>query len=201
MGTKASQITSLTIVYSTVYSDADQRKHQSSASLSFVCGEFTGEFLAQMASNAENVSIWWRDHVVMHYVSYIHNICLKHRHAHVSHSILIPKTIMIVYAAHYYPSLQHLLMYHMMHYYIRHHDTAVNDTMTMRWIMTSNHHLIRSARSHILKHWWLIFSWTERNKIWWNLKKISAYIIYLQENVAFKSPSVCGCFHVLMKTL
>ena len=29
----ASQITSLTIVYSTVYSDADQRKHQSSASL------------------------------------------------------------------------------------------------------------------------------------------------------------------------
>ena len=31
----ASQITSLTIVYSTVYSDADQRKHQSSASLAF----------------------------------------------------------------------------------------------------------------------------------------------------------------------
>ena len=32
MGTIASQITSLTIGYSTVYSDADQRKHQSSAS-------------------------------------------------------------------------------------------------------------------------------------------------------------------------
>ena len=32
----ASQITSLTIVYSTVYSDADQIKHQSSASLAFV---------------------------------------------------------------------------------------------------------------------------------------------------------------------
>ena len=32
----ASQITSLTIVYSTVYSGADQRKHQSSASLVFV---------------------------------------------------------------------------------------------------------------------------------------------------------------------
>ena len=38
MGTIASQITSLTIVYSTVYSDADQRKHQSSASLAFVRG-------------------------------------------------------------------------------------------------------------------------------------------------------------------
>ena len=36
MSTMASQITSLTIVYSSVYSDADQRKHQSSASLAFV---------------------------------------------------------------------------------------------------------------------------------------------------------------------
>ena len=32
----APEITSLTIVYSTVYSGADQRKHQSSASLAFV---------------------------------------------------------------------------------------------------------------------------------------------------------------------
>ena len=38
MGAVASQITSLTIVYSTVYSDADQRKHQSSVSLAFVRG-------------------------------------------------------------------------------------------------------------------------------------------------------------------
>ena len=38
MGAIASQITSLTIVYSTVYSDADQRKYQSSASLAFVRG-------------------------------------------------------------------------------------------------------------------------------------------------------------------
>ena len=36
MGAIASKITSLTIVYSTVYSDADQRKNQSSASLAFV---------------------------------------------------------------------------------------------------------------------------------------------------------------------
>ena len=38
MGAIASQITSLTIVYSNVYSDADQRNHQSSASLAFVRG-------------------------------------------------------------------------------------------------------------------------------------------------------------------
>ena len=42
MGAVASQITSITIVYSTVYSDADQRKHQSSASLAFVRGIHRG---------------------------------------------------------------------------------------------------------------------------------------------------------------
>ena len=36
MGAMASQITSITIVYWTVYSGAEQRKHQSSASLAFV---------------------------------------------------------------------------------------------------------------------------------------------------------------------
>ena len=67
MGVIASQITSLTIVYSTVYSDADQRKHQSSASLAFVWGIHRGggEFPAQMASNAETFSIWWRHHGVI----------------------------------------------------------------------------------------------------------------------------------------
>ena len=59
MGTMPSQITSLMIIYPTVYSGADQSKHQSSASLAFVCREFP----AQMASNVENVSIWWRHHV------------------------------------------------------------------------------------------------------------------------------------------
>ena len=38
MNAIASQITSLVIVYSTVFSDADQSKHQSSASLAFVWG-------------------------------------------------------------------------------------------------------------------------------------------------------------------
>ena len=42
MGTVASQITSLTIVYSTVYSGADQRKHQSSSSQAFVRGIHRG---------------------------------------------------------------------------------------------------------------------------------------------------------------
>ena len=42
MGAIASLITNLTIVYSTVYSDAEQRKHQSSAPLAFVWGIHRG---------------------------------------------------------------------------------------------------------------------------------------------------------------
>ena len=42
MGAIASQITSLTIAYSNFYSDADKKKHQSSASLAFVRGIHRG---------------------------------------------------------------------------------------------------------------------------------------------------------------
>ena len=41
------QITSFTIVYSIVYSDADQRKHQSSASLAFVRGIQRGPVISR----------------------------------------------------------------------------------------------------------------------------------------------------------
>ena len=68
MGAKASQITSLTIVYSAVQAkikgNIKAPRHWPS------CGEpMTGEFPAQMASNAENVSIWWR-----------HHVSLRHKH-------------------------------------------------------------------------------------------------------------------------
>ena len=68
MGAMASQITNLTIVYSTVYSGADQRKQQSSALLAFVMGihRWPVNFLAQRASNTENVSICWRHHDLHH---------------------------------------------------------------------------------------------------------------------------------------
>ena len=61
MGTMTPQITSLTIVYSTVYSGADQRKHQSTALLAFVWRIHRWS-VTQMASDTENISIWWRDH-------------------------------------------------------------------------------------------------------------------------------------------
>ena len=58
MSVMVSQIAGVLIVHSTVCSVADQRKHQSSASVAFVRGNspVTGEFPAQRASNAENVS-------------------------------------------------------------------------------------------------------------------------------------------------
>ena len=65
MSAMASQITGVSIVYSTVCSGADQRKPQSSVLLAGICegnSPLTGEFPAQRASNAENASIGWRHH-------------------------------------------------------------------------------------------------------------------------------------------
>ena len=59
----ASQITGVSMVYSTICSGSDQRKHQRSASLAFVRGIHRSSVNSpQRASNAENVSIWWRHH-------------------------------------------------------------------------------------------------------------------------------------------
>ena len=61
MGPMASKIPSLTIVYST----ADQRTLE--LRVTGLCAgnsPVTGEFSAQMASNAENIFIWWRHHVL-----------------------------------------------------------------------------------------------------------------------------------------
>ena len=62
MSAMASQITNLTIVYLTIYSGADQRKHQSSASLAFVRGihRWTVNSPHKWPVTRKNVSIWWR---------------------------------------------------------------------------------------------------------------------------------------------
>ena len=71
MGAMAYQIISLTIVYSNIYSGADQRKHQSSACFSMMTSSNgnivrvtdTGEFPAQRASNADDIIF---DDVIMY---------------------------------------------------------------------------------------------------------------------------------------
>ena len=65
MTTMASQITSLTVVYSTVYIQMQIKENIKAPRHWPLCGEFTGtgEFPAQRACYAENVSIWWRHHV------------------------------------------------------------------------------------------------------------------------------------------
>ena len=65
MSLMAYQITSLTIAYSTIYLFMRRSKKTSKlrvAGLRAGNSPVTGEFPAQMASNAENVSIWWRHH-------------------------------------------------------------------------------------------------------------------------------------------
>ena len=74
MSTMSSQITSLTIVCSAVNSRCRSRttsKHH----VTGVCAGntlVTGEFSPQRASNAENVSIWWRHHGITGPFEFIH---------------------------------------------------------------------------------------------------------------------------------
>ena len=102
MSAMASQITSLTIVYSTVYSGTDQRERTSKLRVTGLCAgnsPGTGEFPAQMASDAENVSIWWRHHVLPGQAIVIRNkfwatlfeniILLKHIHYHLRNTSVI----------------------------------------------------------------------------------------------------------------
>ena len=64
MGAMAPHVTSLTIVYSTVYSGAKKTSKLRVIGLCVGNSPMTGEFPAQMASNAENVSISWRHHML-----------------------------------------------------------------------------------------------------------------------------------------
>ena len=62
MTTVASQITSVTVVYSIVYSGAEKTSKLRVTGLCAGNSPGTGEFPAQRDSNAENGSIWWRHH-------------------------------------------------------------------------------------------------------------------------------------------
>ena len=96
MSTMASQITSLTIVYSTVYSGADQinikeLRHR-------LCGwnsPVNGEFPTQRTSNAENVSSWWRHHAIRRLLCfhYILSCCELTRCIYSYYTKWLPKII------------------------------------------------------------------------------------------------------------
>ena len=63
MGAMASQITSITSVYSTVYPGTDKKIPK--LRVTGLCegnSPVTGELPTQRASNAENFSFWWRHH-------------------------------------------------------------------------------------------------------------------------------------------
>ena len=64
MNAMASQIAGASMVCSTVCSGAEQRKQAPHHWPFWGNSPVTGEFSSQRASNAENVSIWWRHHVM-----------------------------------------------------------------------------------------------------------------------------------------
>ena len=86
----ASQITSLTIVYSTVCSRRRSQKLAKFCITGF-CEEnspVTGEFPAQRASNAENVSIWWRHHAHTTSIPIHHIAQIYRRHTFLSRTVI-----------------------------------------------------------------------------------------------------------------
>ena len=87
MGAIASLITSLAIVYSAVYSDADQRKHQSSASLAFVWGIHRGQVnsphkwpLTRKLFPFDDVIMWGKG---------LMPTCARHHHYHLEKNLSV----------------------------------------------------------------------------------------------------------------
>ena len=89
MGTIASQITSLTIVYSTVYSDADQRKHQSFASLAFVRGIHW-----RLVNSLHKWPVMWKmfpfDDVIMPYLTLTDELWAACEYCSIFGAIILP---------------------------------------------------------------------------------------------------------------
>ena len=81
----ASQIISLTVVYSIVYSGADQRKHQSSASLAFVWGIHRWPVNSPHKEPVTRKMFPFDDVIMNHYNSHVHStssdvFSAKHSH-------------------------------------------------------------------------------------------------------------------------
>ena len=74
MTTMAAQITSLTVVYSTVNSDANQRKHQSSASLAFVQGIHRDRWIPCTKGQLRGKCSIWRRHHDRHWPNYAREV-------------------------------------------------------------------------------------------------------------------------------
>ena len=130
MGAMASKITSLAVVYSTLY--LGEIKENIKAPRHWpLCGEFTGDSPAQMASNAENVSIWWRHRVInvntmerqsvdcLH--SERHNILLiVYRKLAINRFISEPITVLWFQEYSEYEGIQKALLAYLLHiYYVR----------------------------------------------------------------------------------
>ena len=94
MTTMESQITSLTVVYSTVYSDADQRKHQSSASLAFLRGIHRGPVnsphtwpVTRKMFPFDDVIMLWEENISLFLSNWTGSAILALKHACVHWSI------------------------------------------------------------------------------------------------------------------
>ena len=139
MSMMASQITSLTSVYSTVSSGADKRKHQSSASLAFVWGihQWLVNSPHKWPVTRKMVSIWWRHH----------DLCILHQWITCSiiASLPLPPLICTTPQTWHPPSVVCWLIT----------GTAKCNYLTIHWLPWNNNdaNRIMSAEQELMKHW------------------------------------------------
>ena len=96
MTTIASLITSLAVVYSAVYSDADQRKHQSSASLAFVWGIHRDRWIPRTKGQLRGKCFHLMTSSCKIYVLFQLLQCSTQCHMILGHVIMAPQNIIYI---------------------------------------------------------------------------------------------------------
>ena len=145
MGTIASQITCLTIVYSIVYSDADQRKRQSSASLTFVRGIHRGPVNSPHKWPVTRKMFPFDDVIVNKLADILQSaFCRQHIIIIVLHVFFILIILLVNVVLHKYPIDNESILVQVMAW---HHtgDNHLPDTMITHW------HPIPSTISNVFK--------------------------------------------------
>ena len=136
MGTMVSQIASLTTVYSTVYSGADQRKHQSSMTLAFVRGIHRGLVNSPHKWPVTRKMFPFDDVIMMtliHYAALLHKepcsnmekfLMWNHHHASVLHNPWWPCSQVMEHPSHIdYPDVNLIWQWSISHW-INPNDTT-----------------------------------------------------------------------------
>ena len=139
MSVMESQITGISIVYSIVCSGVDQRNTKAPCH-SPLWGELTGDFPAQRANNAENVSVWWRHQGNMFHCTWYYLIKMQ-SYVSIAMSvinfkvgIMTTRRLQWLYSGIYWPTkISQQWSFHVLFFYRFHLSTACAGSIHVSW--------------------------------------------------------------------